>query len=266
MARNITASKRGFGYDPVTRSLGVYVDGALVQSYPPTPGRTYFVNNITGSSANDGLSWANAMDEVSTAITASEVYRQLGGAAPDVTTNDYVRNTITVQATGTAYAAVSALPSYCDIVGLGADPRGNGAGIAQIDGAGAADAMAGSSRGLGLYNIQCDQSGAGAYIGLDCVVLFRSRIEDCAFTNQGTSGIRIVTGGGVTIRNVICSNDTVAQITGLTLGNGATNNSHKIVDCEFFGDTNGVSFSSVAGKQTVFKNCYAYGGTYGFLD
>ncbi len=85
MARNITASKRGFGYDPVTRSLGVYVDGALVQSYPPTPGRTYFVNNITGSSTNDGLSWANAMDEVSTAITASEVYRQLGGAAPDVT-------------------------------------------------------------------------------------------------------------------------------------------------------------------------------------
>ncbi len=228
-----------------------------------TLGRTYFVNNITGSSNAGGTTWDTAMDEISTAITASEVYRQDRGS---VSTNDYIRNTIVVQGTGTAYAAISALPSYCDIIGLGADPRGNGAGIAQIDGAGAADAMAGSSRGLGLYNIQCDQSGAGSYVGLDCVVLFRSRIEDCAFTNQGTSGIRIVTGGGVTIRNVTCSNDTVAQITGLTLGNGATNNSHKIIDCEFFGDTNGVSFSSVAGKQTVFKNCFAWGGTYGFLD
>ncbi|KKK50450.1 hypothetical protein LCGC14_3124910, partial [marine sediment metagenome] len=52
----------------------------------------------------------------------------------------------------------------------------------------------------------------------------------------------------------------------MTLGNSATDNAHKIVDCEFFGDTNGVSFSSVAGKQTVFKDCIARGGTYGFLD
>ena len=245
----------------------IFEPGAIISGFPGQgEGRTYYVNNITGSSTADGLSWNSAVDQPSTAITLSETYRQLGSGAPSVTTNDYIQNTIIVQGTGTAYTAVSTLPSYTRIVGLGADPRGNGAGIAQIDGAGTADAMAGSARGLELYNIQCDQSGAGSVIGLDCVVLFRSRIEDCAFTNQGTSGIRIVSGGGVTIRNVTCSNDTVAQITGLTLGNGATNNSHKIVDCEFFGDTNGVSFSSVAGKQTVFKNCYAYGGTYGFLD
>lgn len=250
----------------VDREL-IFAPGAIISGFPGQgEGRTYYVNNITGSSTADGLSWNSAVDQPSTAITLSETYRQLGSGAPSVTTNDYIQNTIIVQGTGTAYTAVSTLPSYTRIVGLGADPRGNGAGIAQIDGAGTADAMAGSARGLELYNIQCDQSGAGSVIGLDCVVLFRSRIEDCAFTNQGTSGIRIVSGGGVTIKNVTCSNDTVAQITGLTLGNGATNNSHKIVDCEFFGDTNGVSFSSVAGKQTVFKNCYAYGGTYGFLD
>ncbi len=250
----------------VGRSLnfapGAIVTGSWNGSFD-TGGTTYYVNNITGNATADGLSWNNPCDQVSTAVTLSEASRLIH---PGTTTNDYIMNTIVVQGTGTAYSAISALPSYARIIGLGADPRGNGAGIAQIDGGGTADAMAGSARGMELYNIQCDQSGAGSVVGLDCVVLFRSRIEDCAFTNQGTSGMRIATGGGVTMRNVVCSNDTVAQITGLTLGNGATNNSHKIINCEFFGDTNGVSFSSVAGKQTVFKNCYAWGGTYGFLD
>lgn len=228
-----------------------------------TLGRTYFVNNITGASTNDGTTWDRAMDEINTAVTASEVYRQDRGA---VSTNDYIVNTIVFQGTGTAYSAVTALPSYCDIIGLGADPRGNGAGIAQIDGAGAADAMTGSSRGLGLYNIQCDQSTAGAVVGLDCAVLFRSRIEDCNFCNNGTSGIRILVGGGNTLRNVTCTNDTFAQLTGLTLGTGATNNNYLIVDCDFYGDTQGVSFTAVAGKQTLFKDCLASGGTYGFVD
>ncbi len=161
--------KRGFNYNYQTRSLGIYVDGVQVADYSQIVGRTYYVNNILGSSTNDGLSWGTAMDEVSTAITASETYRQLGGVVggASVTTNDYVRNTIVVQATGTAYSAISALPNYTDIIGLGATPRGNGAGIVRIDGAGAADAMAGTARGLGLYNLQAMQSSAGSFYGLD---------------------------------------------------------------------------------------------------
>ena len=91
-------------------------------------GRTYYVNNITGASTNDGLSWNSAMDEVSTAITASETFRQLQGTD----TNDYIRNRIIVQGTGTAYTSLTALPSYCDLIGLGSEVRGNGSGIARI--------------------------------------------------------------------------------------------------------------------------------------
>jgi len=268
MGKNLPGLKRGFHYDQAARDLGIYVDGVQVQSYTATVGRTYYVNNILGSSSNDGLSWGKAMDQVSTAVTASETYRQLGGVdgGASGTTNDYVMNTIIFQGTATAYTAVSTLPNYTRIIGLGAEPRGNGTGIAQIDGGGAADAMEGSARGMELYNIQCDQSAAASFCGLDCAVLFRAKIEDCEFRNQGTSGIRIAVGGGVTMRNVACTNGTFAQITGLTLGAGSTNNGHKITDCEFFGDTQGVSFSSVAGKQTVFKDCLARGASYGFLD
>lgn len=263
--------KRGFNYNYKTRSLGIYVDGVQVADYSQIVGRTYYVNNILGSSTNDGLSWGTAFDQVETAIAASEVYRQLGGVegGASVATNDYVRNTIVVQGTGTAYTAVTSIPNYVDIIGLGADPRGNGSGIAQIDAAGVADCISiGSAgcRGLYMVNIQCDASAAGSFVGLDAEKLFRSRIEGCAFTNQGVSGIRILVGGGVYINDCACTNDTFAQITGLTLGTGATNNGHKITNCEFFGDTQGVSFTAVAGKQTVFKNCSAIGGTKGFVD
>lgn len=143
-------------------------------------GRTYFVNNITGSSGGDGLSWDRAMDEVSTAITASEAYRQL----PASTTNEYIRNTIYVQGTGTAYTQLTALPSYCDVIGIGADPRGNGAGIARIgpdaDGAGAVDGVnADAVRGTNFYNLQFQAGSSKA--AFDCDKIFRCRFENCAF-------------------------------------------------------------------------------------
>ncbi|KKL27258.1 hypothetical protein LCGC14_2386980 [marine sediment metagenome] len=257
-----------YGRGPVTFQNITLAPGGTASGFGTynTLGRVYFVNNITGKSDSVGTSWDTAMDQPQTAITASEVFRQDRGS---VSTNDYIRNTIVIQGTGTAYTAVTAIPNYTDIIGLGADPRGNGTGIAQIDAAGIADCISiGSAgcRGLYMVNIQCDASAAGSFVGLDAEKLFRSRIEGCAFTNQGVSGIRILVGGGVYINDCACTNDTFAQITGLTLGTGATNNGHKITNCEFFGDTQGVSFTAVAGKQTVFKNCSAIGGTKGFVD
>ncbi|KKL18890.1 hypothetical protein LCGC14_2470980, partial [marine sediment metagenome] len=105
-----------------------FFPGAIVTGWPgPGAGTTYYVNNITGSSTADGLSWNSAVDQVSTAVTLSEASRLIH---PGTTTNDYIMNTIIVQGTGTAYTAVAALPSYARVIGLGADPRGNGAGIA----------------------------------------------------------------------------------------------------------------------------------------
>ena len=189
--RNVKGSKRGFGYNPQTRSLGIYVDGQLTASFPPTPGRTYFVNNITGASTNDGLSWETAMDEVSTAVTASETYRALGGltgAGRSVDTNDYVRNTIIVQGTGTAYTAITALPLYCDIVGIGADPRGTNQGVPRIG----SDTVAESGcvctatvRGLNVYNIQF-QAGINCW-PLKVANMYRSRFENCSFMTNGAA-------------------------------------------------------------------------------
>lgn len=241
---------------------GAIVEGALGPLFD-TGGTTYYVNNITGSSTADGLSWNSAHDQVSTAITASEASRLIH---PGTTTNDYIMNTIVVQGTGTAYTAVSALPSYARIIGLGATPRGNGTGIARIDGAGAADAMAGTARGMELYNLQCTQSAAGSFYGLDLATCFRSRIENCGFVNSGSGGIRVVQGGSIVMNEVHCGHDTYAQVYGLEIAGGANFNDCLITDSDFWGDTAGFLMSNAGGKETIVKNCTAGGGTYGFQD
>ena len=247
-----------------------FFPGAIITGWGAQgEGRTYYVNNITGSSTAEGRSWNSAVDQVEQAISLSETFRQLGSGAPSVTTNDYVRNTVIIQGTGTPYTAVTSIPNYTDLIGLGADPRGNGTGIAKIDGAGTEDAMSVSSagcRGLYMVNLQFNSSAAGSFYGADFAKLFRSTIETCTFTNGGLAGLRIVLGGGVVMRDIACGNDTYAQITGMILGNGATVNACKITDSEFYGDTQGVLFSAVAGEETVFKNCFARGGSYGFKD
>ena len=252
---NIPARKRGFGYDPVTRSLGVYVDGALTASFPPSPGRTYFVNNITGASTNDGLSWATAVAEVSQAITLAETYRELGGeeGGRSVTTNDYVRNTIMIQGTGTAYTQLTALPNYCDMVGLGADPRGNGTGIARIG----PDAIAGGSfdgvdagtcKGTNFYNLQF-QAGSSKD-AFDCDKLYRCVFENCAFMGN---------------------NDAVSPTAGVLLGTTATAGfgASGVVwrNCHWGGASAGGDFTvgfHIAGTHfhnCLVENCYIIGVT-----
>ncbi len=230
-----------------------------------TNGRVYYVNNITGHSGANGLSWTDPFDQLDNAITASEAFRQAGERAPAVSTNDYIRNTIVMQATGTAYEPVAALPNYCDIIGLGATPRGNGGGIVRIDGAGA-DAMAGTARGLGLYNLQAMQSSAVSFYGLDLLVCFRSIIENCGFVNNGSGGIRVVQGGSIVMRDVHCGHDTYAQLYGLEVAGGANFNACKITNCDFAGDTAGVLVSNTSLKETVFMDCVAWGDSYGFQD
>ena len=200
---NVAARKRGFGYDPVTRSLGVYVDGALTMSFPPTPGRTYFVNNITGASTNDGLSWANAMDEVSTAITASETYRELGGVegGSAVTTNDYIRNTIMIQGTATGYTGITDLGDHLNLVGLGSPSGGRGGTIwnlTTLDGVARLGidetttggmVSSGDYHGLYIGNIHFQTGGVGP--AFEVGGIHESTIEDCSFylgmTNTGTA-------------------------------------------------------------------------------
>ena len=236
-----------------TIGSGCVVKGSFGNSFDRN-GRTYYVNNITGSSTNDGLSWNNPMDEVSTAITASEAWRQLQGTD----TNDYVRNTIVVQGTGTPYTALTALPNYCDIVGLGAPANGNGAGIAVI-GANGADGIAGTARGLGLYNLQI-RSGGDFYC-MDFVNLFRSTIQDCglfAYAASTTGGMRFSgsSGGNIIRGNHWGSGVAHANMmTGMQI-DGAAFDHNRIEDNMIEGRTVGIKVEAEAIQcgRTLFRN------------
>lgn len=248
-----------------------FAPGATISGMPGMgEGRTYYVNNITGSDAASGLSWNEPMKEPSYAIAASETYRALGGRKSNVSTNDYIRNTIVIQGTGTAYTYITALPLYCDIIGLGADPHGLGEGIARISGDGSHDACdtAVTIRGLNLYNLQFTQSAAGASYGLDISgAMYRSRIERCGFTNNTTAGIHIHKAGSLVIDD--CNtvqdqyNSTYGMHIDLTTGGF---NACKITNSYFHGTEAGVYSQTNNAGDTWWNNCMFMGGTYGFRD
>jgi len=256
------SSSRPFILRKGIATLADLADGGGAFGYPGDyPGRIYYVNNINGLSTNDGLSWDTAFDQVSTAVTASETFRAL----PSGSTNDYIRNIIYVQGTGTAYTKLTSLPSYCDIIGIGADPRGNGAGIAQITGSTSA-AIAGASRGLRLYNLQF--TGSGSYYAAAFTVLFRSWFENCTFVNSDTGGLDITTGGGYVVKNCqIGCGDTSFSVTGMRVGTGGTNfNNCLIEDCVIYGSTTGFLNAGYLCNGTVIRNNVIMGGTTGVDD
>jgi hypothetical protein len=141
------------------------------------------VNNIVGTSGADGLSWKTAMAEVSEAITASEAHR-----ATLTADNAYIRNRIFVQGTATAYTKITALPLYCDLIGIGAGVRGHGTGIPRIGSDSTAESgcvCSATVRGLYLQNIQF-QAGLDKY-PFQVGNMFRSKIEDCSFMTNGVA-------------------------------------------------------------------------------
>jgi hypothetical protein len=261
------AKKRPFVLKQGISMLSDLADGNAIHGYPGDyPGLIYYVNNITGSSAGDGLSWDTPFAEVSEAITASETFRQL----PSGSTNDYVRNIIYVQGTGTNYAPLTALPSYCDLIGIGANPRGNGSGIVKImDNNNTTDAIAASVRGLYMANFQVGDDVASGSTGyaMDLAVCYRSTFENCVFWNKLTGGVRLVSAGGVTFRNChIGGGDTSYALIGLHQSGGDNFNNCLIEDCFIYGDTTGVSIAAEKANNTWFRNNYIYGGTTGYYD
>jgi hypothetical protein len=226
-------------------------------NYNPYGGRDYFVNNITGSAYADGSSWANAMDQVSTAITAQIAYSlALTGVAPTAA-GFYGRDRIFVMGTGTAYTAISTLPSMCDIIGVGAEPRGNGTGIVII-GVNGADGIAGTARGLGLYNMQF--RAGGSFWCADFVSLFRSVIDHCVFHSNVAAtdgGLRFSgASGGLWIKNCHWTGDTdyINKI-GIQIS-GTHFNESVIEDCVIGGTDKGIAVAAtvINGDQTVIRN------------
>lgn len=233
-------------------------------------GRTYYVNNITGSSAGDGLSPGTAVAQVSQAITLSEAYRLAQTA-----NNTFVRNRIIIQGTATRYTALTALPNWTDVIGVGADPRGNGSGIVRIGSASAAHGVTGSGgstdmRGVNWYNIQFN-AGGNFYACL-FPIAYRCRFENCTFgcaDDNATAygGLYIQSGSGVVLKDCATIHHSGTLVTGVTVGNSGGNfNECKITDCVFQGSTAGFSNSAYLCNNSVMQNCVVNGGTNGIVD
>jgi len=135
---------------------------------------------------------------------------------------------------------------YTDIIGLGADPRGNGAGIARIGSDTVAESgvvLSSTVRGLNLYNLQF-QAGINKYCWQHAS-LFRSRIENCTFMTNGsatgnpTGAFRSTTAmGGVVMEDCViggsnCSIDTEPD-TGLIIG-GTHFHTCIVRNCQIYG-------------------------------
>lgn len=211
MARNIAASKRGFGYDPVTRSLGIYVDGALTASFPSTPGRTYYVNNITGSSTNDGLSWSRPFAQPQQAINAADVFFKLTTPSQDDDTadNQWIRNTIIIQGTSQYYEKITATPNCCTMIGIGTfGGQGSWGSVATVHSA--TNTVVGDCRGWSVFNLRFESEGGTGYYIFKIVNSLGMQLEDCALmagSQNGTSTLSAAIGAtgsvwaGHTIRN-----------------------------------------------------------------
>jgi len=266
MGFNQSGAKRGFHYDQATGSLGVFVDGKQVADFSQQAGNTYYVNNITGSSTNDGLTWGKAVDSVGGAIELAEAWRDTLTA-----NNQYVRCAIVVQGTATDCDAVATADcSYNDFIGVGANVRGDGTGIARVSGANAADAWSFTATGRGntWYNIQFDASGT-SYCAFDCVTLLRCKFEECGFMGDAAKNESLVAGlrttgsfAGNTIERCHIGTNWALPTSGISCSAGFDGN--LILDNTIMAATNGIIYSGTpADWQNVIKGNVIRATTYG---
>jgi len=260
---NVPGLKRGFHYDPTTNEFGIYFNGIKVESYSELAGRNYYVNNITGSSSNAGLSWGDAFDEVSTAVTASAAYQATQ------TSGNNIRNNIIIQGTSTKYTPITTMPLYTNVVGVGGNPRGHAFGIARIGSISTADGSAGDEAGNYFYNLQF--STGGSYYALDLGVSYCSTYDNCTFgcaaDNEAcTAGFRIATACSGTSW-VDCDNlaHNGWPTTGI-LTAGTNLNDCRMDRCFWFGSTTGYHNTAYLCGGTVVQDCVIRGGTHGVLD
>jgi len=173
-----------------------------------------------------------------------------------------IRNIIYIQGTGTAYEALDALPTHCDIIGIGADPRGDGFGIVVIKGADADACTDSHSYSNYIANIQFTVSGGSSYNAMDTGVFLQSTIENCTFMASTTGGDLNNAAwrasshfASTTVRNCVfgSSNGTSAFSTGFEHSGGVGNN-NLFENNVFFGEVHGVKVAAgISDHGTVWK-------------
>ena len=143
-----------------------------------TLGRTYFVNNITGASTNDGRTWDRAVAQPQQAIDLAATY-----LATHTTNNNWIRNTIVIQGTETAYEKITACPNACDMIGLGTVMGiGSWGSVARI--ASATDVLVGDTRGMGLFNLRFESYGGTGYYIFKIPNSLGMQMEDCSLMSH----------------------------------------------------------------------------------
>lgn len=259
--------------------LSDLADGGAVYGYPGAnyPNKIYYVNNITGNSGADGSSWDNAMDQVDTALLASEHWRH-----DQATNNKAIRNCIFVQGTETAYSNVDQDANCFDMVGIGHRKHlGGAAGDVMISGAAAAHGMAmtdllagwdttinkGGGLGCNIYNIHFEAS--GAYYAVALEDFLDSSFEDCTFMCSGAAS----SGGlyasqhfaGSIVRNCHAGGDAGSQTYGFYFTGGVFNQ-NTIEYCSANSKTTAFYTNNYLQGGTVVRFNSFYGGTYGIQD
>ena len=249
---------------------GAVVEGSWNGAFD-AGGKTYYVNNITGSSTADGLSWNSAVAQLSTAVTLSEASRLIHAGT---TTNDYIRNRIIIQGTGTRYSAISAMPNYCDVIGLGATPFGNGAGLVAIGSASTAHGLAGSTRGSNWYNLQFNAG--GSYNAVHLTVAYRTMFELCAAGGAADNAAcdiawSVVSGSGLIMRDCKTLAHAAFPVVGFSMayaanGYGGNFNECLMERCYANASTTGYRCSGYLSNGAVVHDNIFYGGTTGLAD
>jgi hypothetical protein len=269
--------RNGFKYNHQKGRLDLYVNGQRVDSWDDSVGRTYYVNNVTGSSSGDGFSWGNAMDEIDTALLASETYR-----ISHATSNKAIRNHIIVQGTETAYAAVDQDANCCDIFGIGHRAHmGGAAGDVMVSGATAAAGMSmtalvtgwdttlncGGGLGVNVYNVHFEAS--GNYYAVDIYDWLLGSFEDCYFMCSGSNSYGGLNASehfaGSLIRNCHAGGDAGLPAYGFSFTGGVFNQNlieRNWAQARTYGF---YTTDYLQGGTVVRENCF-YGGTYGIYD
>jgi hypothetical protein len=183
------------------------------------------------------------------------------------------------------------------MIGIGDDPRGNGAGIARIgpdDNTGTKDGVKSTEtiRGTNFYNLQFQAaSGKDAF---NCTNLYRCHFENCAFMANGvavspTTGFTCAKGSGVVMNNchwgsasstdfVVgisitgthwhnckVTNCHITGITGILIAAGCTSGynsefSHNVITHGMESQTKSINDDATAGHINYAYNCVAVQG------
>jgi len=277
MGRNIAGSKRGWGWNAAKQRLELYVNGTAVEYFDEPVGRTYYVNNITGDDANDGLSWGNAMDQLDTALLASETYR-----VSHDTSDMGVRNRIIIQGTMTAYEPSTTDGNCIDIFGIGNRMHlGGAAGDVMVSGGAAADGMVmsqlvtgwdttvgnGGGIGVNIYNVHFEAS--GNYFAVDLVDFLLGSFEDCSFMTSGAAsygGLRATEHfAGSLVRHCHAGGDAGEPQDGFTFTGGVFN--QNCIEWNWINARRyGFYTTDYLQGGTVVRNNTVYGTTYGLYD